>query len=65
MKFPHTNKLEDGLPEAIQSSAELLDEHLKKVDYKLFAKAYFIGLGIFLITLFSIIATVRIAMHIF
>jgi len=65
MNFPPTNKLNEGLPEAVESSAELLQEHLKKVDYRLFTKAYFYGLGVLLITLFSIIATVRLAINIF
>lgn len=65
MKFPSTNKLLQGVPEQVESSTEVLQEHLKKIDYLLFAKAYFYGLGIFLITLFSIIAVSRLAMHLF
>ena len=65
MNFPHTNKLNEGLPEQVESSAELLQEHLKKVDYKYLARIYFYGLGIFLITLFSIIATIRLAIKLF
>lgn len=65
MNFPHTNKLNEGLPEAVESSAELLQEHLKKVDYKFLARAYFYVLGLILITLFSVIATVRLANYLF
>lgn len=65
MNFPKTNKLNEGLPEAVQSSAEILQEHLKKINYKLFVKTYFYALGIFLITLFSVIATVRLALKVF
>jgi len=65
MNFPKTNKLNEGLPEAIESSAEQLQEHLKRINYRLFTKAYFYGLGIFLITLFSIIVVIRLAIRIF
>jgi hypothetical protein len=65
MNFPPTNKLNDGLPEVIESSAELLQEHLKKVDYKFLSKAYLYVLGLLLITLFSVIATVRLANYLF
>ena len=65
MNFPPTNKLNEGLPQQVESSAELLQEHLKKVDYKFLAKVYFYGLGIFLITLFSIIVTIRLANSLF
>ena len=65
MNFPPTNKLNEGIPEAVESSAELLQEHLKKIDYKFLVRTYFLGLGIFLITLFSIIATVRLANSLF
>lgn len=65
MNFPPTNKLNEGLPETVESSAEILQEHLKKVDYRFLIKTYFLGLGIFLITLFTIIATFRLANSLF
>ena len=65
MEFPHTNKLHEGLPEQVESSAEVLQEHLKKIDYRLFIKAYFYGLGVILFTLFSVIATIRLAIRLF
>jgi hypothetical protein len=65
MDMPQSNRLLKGVPEAIKGNAEMLQEHLSKLDYKLFLRAYFIGLGIFVITLFSIIATIRLAISLF
>jgi hypothetical protein len=65
MDFPKGNKLTKGLTEEVESSAKLLEEHLARINYKLFIKTYFIGLSIFLVTLFSIIVTVRLAKLIF
>ena len=65
MNFPKGNKLDKGMPEAIESSAKILEDHLKNINYKVFLRVYFIGLSIFLITLFSIITTVRLAKFIF
>jgi len=65
MEFPHTNKLNEGLPEKIESSVEVLQEHLKRIDYRLFVKAYLYGLGVVLFTLFSVIATIRLAIRLF
>jgi len=65
MNFPRGNKLSRGLPEKVESSAKLLEDHLAKLNYRLFIKVYFAGLGIFLITLFSIIVVARLAKSIF
>lgn len=65
MDFPKGNKLSAGLPEVVESSAKMLEEHLAKVNYKTFVKAYFAVLSIALITIFSVIVTVRLANFIF
>lgn len=65
MNFPHTNKLNEGLPNPVESSAELLESIAKKTDFKYLAKVYFSILGVFLITLFSVITTIRLAISLF
>jgi len=62
MDFPRGNKLDKGLPEQIESSAKILEEHLKRVDYKIFIKAYAIVIGLISLTIFSFIAMARLAM---
>ncbi len=59
------NKLFSGdLSEEVKTSAQLLQEHLEKIKYGLFFRSYFIFLGVFLITLFLIIAVIRLAIKI-
>ncbi len=61
MEFPKGNKLNQGLPEQVESSAKILEDHLKKVDYKIFIKAYAIAVGLISLTIFSFVAMVRLA----
>lgn len=65
MNFPHTNKLNDGVPNPVESSAELLESMAKTTDFKYLLKIYFCMLGVLLITLFSIITTIRLAISLF
>jgi len=62
MEFPRGNKLNKGLPEQMESSAKILEEHLKKVDYKVFIKFYAVVVGMISLTIFSFIAMARLAM---
>jgi len=61
MEFPKGNKLNQGLPEQVESSAKILEDHLKKVDYNIFIKAYAIAVGLISLTIFSFVAMVRLA----
>lgn len=62
MDFPRGNKLERGLPEQVESSAKILEEHLKKVNYRLFIKAYLVVIGLISLTIFLFVAMARLAM---
>ncbi|MDF1498533.1 MAG: hypothetical protein P1P85_04245 [Patescibacteria group bacterium] len=61
MKFPATNKIHQ---EKFGDNAKLLEELCDRKDFKKIIKSYFILLGVFLITLFSTIITVRLALNI-
>lgn len=61
MRFPATNKFKQR---TFGENAKLLEELAARPDINKVIKAYFVGLGIFLITIFSIIATVRLALAI-
>jgi hypothetical protein len=61
MDFPRGNRLNKGLPEQAESSAKVLEEHLKKINYKIFIKAYLIVAGLIAVTIFSFIAMARLA----
>lgn len=61
MEFPRGNKLNNGIPEEVESSAKILEEHLKKVDYRFFVKAYLLIMGLISLTIFSFIAFARLA----
>lgn len=61
MDFPRGNKLDRGIPEQVVSSAKILEEHLKKIDHKVFIKFYAITAGLIALTIFSFVAAVRLA----
>ena len=61
MDFPRGNKLDKGLPEQLVSSAQILEEHLKKINYKVFVKFYAIIVGLIALTIFSFVAMARLA----
>lgn len=65
MKFPSTNKLHKKFSEQFGENAKLLEERIASLNWKVWAKAYAIGLSVFLATLFLIIATVRLANKLF
>ena len=62
MEFPRGNKLNQGVPEELLSSAKVLEEHLKKVDYKFFVKSYLVIMGLLSLTIFSFILFAKLAM---
>jgi len=61
MRFPATNKFKQ---KTFGENAKLLEDLASRPDVNKIIKAYFAGLGIFLITIFLIIATVRLALAI-
>lgn len=64
MKFPPTNKMHKKFNERFGENAKLLEEHLTKLNWKIWARAYAIFFGIFLVSLFLIIAVVQLALKI-
>ena len=65
MEFPKTNKLRQSLEAAVGENAALLQELLESIQWRRFLNYYVAFLGIFLISLFLIIVTVRFAMWLF
>lgn len=62
MKFPMTNKKHrEPIPATVESNAKLLEEKLKEVDWKFFARGYTYILGYVLVTVTSLIVVVGIA----
>ncbi len=62
MRFPDTNKHNQAIFERFGTSLDVLDEFLSKIKLRKFTRYYFAFLGIFLITIFSIIVVVRLAL---
>ena len=67
MKFPTTNKIHKDKPveEQFGENAKALEELLSNINWYYLSKAYFIGLGVFLTSLFLIIVIIRLALNIF
>ena len=65
MRFPDTNKQHQDLHSRMGQNAELLEEQLKKINWRLFVKVYFAALGILLVSLFALIVVVKAALVIF
>lgn len=64
MLFPDTNKISQQMPEdSIESNAKLLEQLLSKANWKRLLSFYFTGLGILLITIFSILVVIRLAIN--
>lgn len=64
--FPNTNKIPQQLPEdMLEGNAKLLEQLLSSANWKKLMYFYFCGLGILLVTLFSIIVVIRLALSIF
>ena len=63
MRFPPTNKIKQD--EKFGENAKLLEELLDRKDFNKITKSYFVLLSIFLVTIFSIIVTVKFALSIF
>ena len=65
MKLPETNKIhQDKLEEKFGANADLLLKKLNEVEWKNLIKYYFFALGIFLVSLFCIIAVIRLGLKI-
>lgn len=67
MDFPRTNKIHQERPvnEAFGDNAKLLETAMKQVDWRYMRKAYIIGFGTLLVSLFLLIVVVRAAFVIF
>lgn len=67
MEFPDTNKQEQDpkIEGAVGDNAKALEMILKRVDWKFLVRAYFIGLFLLLVTLFSIIVVVKAGLSFF
>lgn len=62
MKFPQTNHIrKKPIPENVESNVKKLEEQMKKIDWRIFGKAYIYILGYVLITVFALIVVVGVA----
>ena len=61
--FPKTNK--QAINETVGDNAKMLEESVKTVNWRLLTRAYLNVLGLVLVTIFSLIITVRLALSIF
>jgi len=63
MKFPEINKFhKEPVPNSEDvSNAKILEEHLKRVDTRVFVRFYLLILGMFLLTVFGFLVVVGIA----
>lgn len=64
MNFPQSNKIPQSVEDNFQSNAELLEQSLKKIDWKFFVRFYFAALGCILAAVFGLVLVVRIALAI-
>ncbi|HET8574998.1 MAG TPA: hypothetical protein VFM02_02370 [Candidatus Paceibacterota bacterium] len=62
MNFPSTNKIHR---EPQESNAKILEDSLKKIDWKYLIRCYVIGFSIFVVSIFVLIVAVRAAFMIF
>ena len=63
--FPRTNKIpRENTEELIEGNAKMLEQMLNQANWKVLLRYYFWGLGIFLLSLFSILAVIRLAIKI-
>jgi hypothetical protein len=60
MKFPQGSHIHKA--EEFSDNASLLEEHLKKVDWKYLYKAFLFGWGTFLFCILTLILTIRLAL---
>ncbi len=65
MNFPDTNKQRQPLSDKFGENAELLAKKIGEINWRLFAKVWAFGLSILAITLFVIVASVKLAVSIF
>lgn len=62
MDLPPTNKIHQEFEEKFGQNAQFLEDLLKQINWKLFIKAFFIILGMVLLTLFTIVFVVKLAL---
>lgn len=67
MDFPKTNKIpqHQELSAEFGANAKLLEDVMKKVDWRWFGRAYVVAFGILLVSLFLLIVVVRFAFVLF
>jgi hypothetical protein len=65
MKFPHGNKIEQPISEKFGETAKVLEDRLKTLDWRVWLKAWLIGLLVFSFTLFMLVASVNFALWLF
>jgi len=62
MRFPETNKMHrEPIPARIESNAKVLEEHLKRVNWKVFGRAYLYVLAYVCLTVFSLVVATGLA----
>lgn len=62
MEFPRTNKIAQLIPDAITQNAQLLEDLYDSIKWGKLLNFYARFFGIFLISLFLLIAVVRVAL---
>ena len=65
MKFPNTNRIQQPLSEKFGSTVQTIDQHLEKMDYETWTRRWLISLFVLCFTLFSVVASVKLAFWIF
>ena len=64
MEFPSINKIHQEAG-SVGENAKLLEEKIKSINWNVFVRFYFTCLGIFLVSIFSIIFIVKLALSFF
>lgn len=62
MRFPQTNKISQPVSEVFGENAKTLETHLLNLNWRVWFKSWAYGLIILCVTLFSIVASVRLAL---
>lgn len=65
MDFPRTNKISQYIPDKVSENAQLLEGLLNQIHWRRFFNYYCAFFGIFLVSIFLIIVTVKFALWLF
>lgn len=65
MQFPKTNRIKQDLNERFGENAILIEEHLKKINWKFYLKLYAALYGIGVASIFVLIISIRVALFAF